>query len=198
MNRTTIRRSAMRSIGRGTLTLALVAALAGCKDDPVKPGEPIGADDLERLSPGIHAVLSVPQLEEWTPERSYHVRLHLKAVDVGAGVSSYQGELLYDDRVVQIVEATFPDGLMGVWNETKPGVVRFAGISLEAVGARPAIDLVVTTTRRLQARDFSVSLEEVVGVESFENLTSRVAKQDRPLLTKDVLDEAVTVSEQRR
>lgn len=166
--------------------LALVVAGSACKDDPASPDGPL-APDGDELKPGIHTLLALPATDQWVAAKEYEVRLHLKAVDIEGEVSSFQGELRYDHGVIEIVEAGFPDGLMGAWNETRPGVMRFAAVSLESVDARPALELVVTSTRPVRSGDFTVVLEEVIATEAFENLTPKVAG-DAPILVHDGVD----------
>jgi len=181
------RRGAMVTIRGVTVLLAVALAAAACEDDPVNPDGSVTRDELEDLGPGIHTVLSIPGLDDWTPDKVYQVRLHLKKVEVEGEVSSYQGELLFDESVIEVLEAGFPEGLMGAWNQTKPGVIRFAGVTLEAVGIRPALELLVTSSRPLRPGDFRVKLEEVIATEAYENLTSAVVGGDRPLLTREEL-----------
>ena len=173
--------------------VALVAFAGACDDDPVQVPEAGGlpADELEGLAKGLHPVVSVPGLGSWSQGSPTTIRLHLQAVDVPGTVQSYQGELRYDPDRLQVREAAFPDGFLGAWNVVEPGVLRFAGVTLEGVDVRPVVELTVTAAQRPSATDFQVVLEEVVGSDAdgtFQDLTPQVVTRSNPLFTHRHLD----------
>ncbi len=167
-----------RRILRAALWLAPVMVLA-CDDSRV--AGPGAADDaLQRLPPGIHPVLFVPP----GAGAVHEIRLHLYGVETDASVASYQGEITYDAEALEIVGATFDEGVMGAWNVTRPGHLRIAGISLDGISGTPAVTLKVRSSRIPVAADFHVKLEELRGSGDFIDLTGRVVERDHPVLTR--------------
>lgn len=176
----------------GALILGMGVLLSACDDHPVQPaGEDAAVDELEQLPKGIHPVVSIPGLELWSPGQELTIRIHLKAVDVEAPLQSYQGEIRFDPELLAVQGAGFPDGLMGAWHAAIPGRLRFAGITLDDVGLRAALELTVLPTRRPVATDFQVVMEEIVGTGAdrpFRELTADVVTREAPLFTTQRLD----------
>jgi hypothetical protein len=161
-----------------------LAALLGCSDLFGTDARQPEADLLAQLEPGIHPVLVVAG--EGGGEAT--VELHLKRVAVTATVASFQGELTYDVAALALAGARMPEGIMGVWNETEKGKVRFSGVSLEGIGEGAVLSLQFTTARQVEASAFTLKMEELVGTEGFENLTEKVKqKTPRPLLSRTPL-----------
>lgn len=161
--------------------------LAGCEDEP---SAPLGTDAdpvIENLEPGIHPVFSIPDLELWTPGRVMSVSMHLKSVDVPEHIQSFQGSLIYDHGVLHIENIRVPDGMLGAFNEAEKGHIRFAGVALDGLDGLAAIEMTLTSARPIEAADFQVVLDEVVGgtdVAQFVNVTSDVIDRPSPILTR--------------
>lgn len=175
---------------RLTLLLLPLCALLACHDDLVEPDQPALPEEISTLPPGIHPVLSIPGLDAVGPGTSFVLRVHLFAVGLDDPVASYQGELHFDPDALEIQGGSVPDGILGAWNLTDPGVIRFAGATLEGVGDRPVVELDARAKRRLRAQDFTVTLEEVVAADGFRALTAQVTN-GAPILTDAILDLSV-------
>lgn len=166
----------MKRIGRNRI-LALAVSfglLAGCKD-AVGSQEP---DVLAGLDPGIHPVMVVASQSGNTAT----LELHLKRVKVDASIASFQGELSYDASAMKLTGAELPQGIMGSWNETAPGTVRFAGAALEGIGDR-AVLVLRFTGKGVRAESFRVMMEEIVSAAGFENLASSLVARDQPIFS---------------
>ena len=172
---------------RLTLLLFLAVATLACEDDLVEPDQQSIPEEILSLPPGIHPVISLPGLDDVRAGTSFVLRVHLYAVDVADGVASYQGEFRFDPDAMEVTGGHFPDGVLGAWHQTGPGVVRFAGATMEEIGDRPAVELIATAKRGLKSQDFAVTLEEVVGTEGFRGLMDQVAP-GAPILTDAILD----------
>lgn len=185
------RNTQMRPISKVSRVLVLpfvVLALVACEDDvtaPLSAGLPI---ELQQLEQGIHPVLSIPALDRTGGGALVEIYVHLRSVGVEGPVASYQGEFRFDPDALSVVEGRFPEGLLGAWNEVEPGLIRFAGISLEGLGDGVALTLTVDTHRALAARDFQINIEEVVRAEGFTDLTDQVVRRDAPILTRTRFD----------
>lgn len=175
-----MRRTHWISRSRLVAVLLGLGLVAGCKDT-VQPQEP---DVLEGLRPGIHPIVVVAS----RAGASARVELQLRRVQVDAKVSSYQGELQYDTRVMKLEGAELPTGIMGAWNETAPGKVRFAGATLEGMGDGAVLTLRFTTTGAIRAEGFKVRMEEIVASSDFQNLSTKVVSREQPLFSKTPLD----------
>jgi hypothetical protein len=127
-----------------------LAALLGCSDLFGTDAQQPEADVLPQLEPGIHPVLVVAGEGEGAGKAT--VELHLKRVAVTATVASFQGELTYDVAALALAGARMPEGIMGVWNETEKGKVRFSGVSLEGIGEGAVLSLQFTTARQVEAK----------------------------------------------
>jgi len=170
----------------GLALLAVVLALSACEDDPAKPHALTGDGDpvvLKDLPPGIYPVFSAPGWTSRKPGVPIHTSVRLIGVKMDEKIASYQGELRYDPKTVTIKDVQVPNGLMAVWNETEPGVIRFAGVSVEGLAEVPILLFDIESDGPIRAADFRVRLEEVVAAKDFANLTDAVAKQDAPVLT---------------
>lgn len=167
---------------------SVLLAVVACQDEvtaPLSSGLPI---ELQRLEQGIHPVLSIPALDRTGGGELVEIHLHLRSVDVEGPVASYQGEFRFDPDALSVIEGRFPEGLLGAWNEVEPGLVRFAGVSLEGLGEGAALTLTVETHRSLAAGDFQINVEEVVMAEGFTDLTDQVVRRDVPILTRARFD----------
>jgi hypothetical protein len=165
------------------LTVLMGAVLIGGCDNVVesKAQEP---SVLENLGPGIHPVVVVTNQSEGKAT----VALYLKQVQVTATLASYQGELSYDATAFKLEGAELPQGIVGAWNETKPGQVRFAGAAMTGLSAGPVLTLHFTGKGAVRADAFTLRMEEVVGAANFENLTEKVVKREQPLFSKTPLE----------
>lgn len=175
--------------GRVGVALFLVAlGGAGCDEGPLAPGAEEAAPVLRVLEPGIHSVLSVPA---WKPMdeggAQLSIRLYLKMVDVEGEIASYQGEFQFNTGVVEVLEVRVPEGLMGVWHESEAGVIRFAGLSLGGLADTPVLIIEIESKRAVRQEDFLVTLEEVVAVDGFQDLTESVVNREAPVLTTERL-----------
>lgn len=168
----------------GALALVVAGSIVvwGCQDEPTAPGLGALPVEVQHLGTGIHPVLALPGLEFGTPERVSRIRLHLFEVGQDNPLASYQGELRYDPKAVEVVEGSFPEGLLGAWNLVEPGLIRFAGIAPDGLNGVAALDLKVRALRLPSARDFQVQIEELVGMNGFVELTDRVAASPSPVL----------------
>ena len=174
----------MPSMQRSTLSMILplaLLALGACKDRTVAPSAT--RPELQGLGPGIHPVLSIPDLASSAAGQTLQVSLHLEGVQIDKPVSSYQGEFRFDPDALSVVSGSFPKGILGAWNEIEPGRIRFAGVAMDGLGETAALGLTVQAKRPLQATDFHVAMEEVTSVEGFTDLTQKVVTQDAPILT---------------
>lgn len=157
-------------------TVAMLTWAAGCRDEVMGPGTASPLAELADLGPGIHPVLAIPGLETAAPSQIKRVRVHLVEVAQEERVASWQGVLRYDPEVLEVLDGTFGDGLVGAWHVVEPGVLRFAGIAIEGLRGGAALDLTVRAARVPAARDLLVVVEEVVGAEGFVKLTERVVQ----------------------
>jgi hypothetical protein len=114
--------------------------------------------------------------------------LYLKQVQVKATVASYQGELSFDASALKLDGAELPQGIVGAWNETKPGQVRFAGAAMAGLSAGPVLTLHFTGKGAVRADAFTLRVEDVVGAANFENLTKQVVEREQPLFSKTPLE----------
>jgi hypothetical protein len=185
------RNSPMSTVSRFSRLLVLpfvLVASAACEDDEVTA--PLSTDlpsELVNLAQGIHPVLSIPELGRTGGGELVEIRIHVHSVNVEGDVASYQGEFRFDPEALSIVEGEFPEGLLGAWNEIEPGLIRFAGVTLEGLGEGVALTLVAETHRALTAPDFEIDLEELVSSEGFTDLTDQVVGRDTPILTRYIL-----------
>lgn len=166
----------------GTLIVTAIAVL-GCDRQPMESlspvrGEPEGEAAYE---PGIHPLLSAPG---WSSLAGgpLLVRLELKSVEVPGSIASYEGTLRYNAEKIQLNRASVPEGLTGVFNEIEPGMIRFAGVSLDGMGGLPILLLEVESDIPISPEDFQVELQEIIGSEGFNDLTDRVVPRSHPVL----------------
>lgn len=182
----------MQAMKRAAMALVLPLFVLACQDEMTAPG---GLSDLpaelQGLEAGIHPVLSIPGLAQAGAGQLLEINLHFREVDVDQPVSSYQGEFIFDPGALKIVEGSFPDGLLGAWNEVEPGRIRFAGVKLDGLGEGVALTLLVETQRALSPGDFRIDMEEIVASEGFTDITDRVVRRDAPILTSARLGETV-------
>lgn len=168
--------------GCGVVLVLVASVVVGCDDDPVMPSG-FETEVLENLEPGIHLILSAPDMDP-TGGGVTHLRIHLKAVELPAGIASYQGELRFDPDVISVLGGRVPEGLMGVWHEVEPGRVRFAGVSMEGIGDEAVLVLELESERALRSTDFEGVVEEVVSTEEFTEVTREVVERERPIFTR--------------
>lgn len=170
----------------GSVSLIPILVLA-CHDDLVE-SDPYGLpEEIKALPPGLHPVISIPDLGQFVPGSVIKISIHLHAVDVSSAIASYQGEFGFPPDLLTIVRGDFTDEVLGAWNETSPGIVRFAGAVLDGVGSRPILELTVRATRRPSPNDFTVVIEEAIGAGQFADLTSMIPSETTPVLTEAVL-----------
>ena len=171
----------LRSLRRWSLLLG-IGVLVGCENAVESNAQEPNV--LEGLAPGIHPLMVVTNQSGGTAT----LALYLKQVQVNATVASYQGELSYDPSVLKLEGAELPQSVVGAWNETKPGQVRFAGAAMTGVTAGPVLTLRFTSKGTVQAEIFKLRMEEVVGAKDFENLTGKVVAREQPLFSKTPLE----------
>lgn len=158
------------------LALALgLGLLAGC-EDAVQPQEP---SILEGLAPGIHPIVVLASKSG----NSAAVELHLRRVGVEAKIASFQGELTYAADRLTLAGAELSPGVMGAWNESAPGKVRFAGAAMDGVGDGPVLRLRFTATGSVTGDAFGVAVEELVSSTDFQDLSPRVVVREQPLFS---------------
>lgn len=164
------------------LIMALGIVLPACRDKLIEPAPGLpSVDELSReLGPGIHPVVALPTASAWRSGQA-PIRIHLLAVDVDVRVQSYQGWIRFDPELMEVLDGSSPEGILGAWNEVTPGAVRFAGVSLEGVGDGQVLELRVKARRPIVAGDLALSLDEVTGTQAtaaFKNLMSDVRLKD--------------------
>jgi hypothetical protein len=171
--------------GRGRwIALAMVLGLAACSDvvggDTTKRETP----PLKLQEPGIHPVLVVASGEG----ENATVELHLKRVQVTDRVASFQGELKYDVTQVTLTGTTIPAGITGAFNETEPGTLRFAGVSVDGIEAGSVLTLSVRAAAPVTAEAFELRMQEIVAA-TFADLVPQLRQAGvRPLLTHSALE----------
>lgn len=172
-----------RSPWSRTLTaLAGAVFLMGCENAVESTAQ--APSVLEGLEAGIHPIVVVANQSAGKAT----VALYLKQVQVNSAVASYQGELSYNADALKLDGAELPQGVVGAWNEIKPGQVRFAGAAMSGVSAGPVLTLRFTTKTAVQPEAFKLRMEEVVGSANFENLTKQVVAREQPLFSKQPLE----------
>jgi hypothetical protein len=166
-----------------TLTLVLSLGLMSACDNALETQaqEP---DQLQGLGPGIHPVVVLAN----QTGSSARVEVRLKKVEVPGTIASYQGELGFDTQGLTLVGAELPQGVMGAWNETRPGVVRFAGAAMNGIGDGPVLVLRFTAKGTVKADAFTIRMEEVVASNDFTNLTAKVIAREHPLFSNTPLE----------
>jgi hypothetical protein len=171
----------MSRIRRYAVPLALgLGLLAGC-ENAVEPQEP---GILDGLGPGIHPVVVLTSANGGNAS----VELQLKRIGVDAKIASFQGEFVYDAQRLSLAGAEMSPGLMGAWNETAPGTVRFAGAAAEGLAQDAVLKLRFTTKGTVAGDAFRVRLEELVSSTDFQDLAPRLIARDQPLFSPAPLD----------
>ncbi len=160
------------------LALAL-GLLAGC-ENAVQPQEP---SVLEGLAPGIHPIVVLTS----RAGDAATVELHLKRVGVDAKIASFQGELAFDRESLALSGAELKPGVMGAWNESAPGTVRFAGAVAEGMADGPVLTLRFVAKGAVDGRAFRVKLEELVSSADFQDLSARLVVREQPLFSPSPL-----------
>lgn len=180
----------MRSLnslaGRAGAAIIIFAMLVmvGCEDEQlVAPGSSPLPAEIAALPAGIHPILSIPGMEAGQPQQITRIRLHLFSVGVDETIAGYQGVLRYDPSALEILDGTFSEGVVGAWNVVEPGLLRFAGASLDGIKEIPAIELTVRAHRPPFARDFRVEMEEIVAAKDFVDMTARVDRGAAVIVT---------------
>lgn len=171
----------MSRIKRYAAPLALgLGLLAGC-ENAVEPQEP---GILDGLAPGIHPVVVLTS----SAGGSAAVELQLKRIGVDAKIASFQGELVYDAQRLSLTGAELSQGVMGAWNESAPGTVRFAGAAAEGLAQDGVLKLRFTAKGAVAGDAFRVKLEELVSSADFQDLAPRLVARDQPLFSPAPLD----------
>lgn len=156
--------------------VVLVAGVTGVgvQAQTVMSGNPLD------LGPGIHAILSVPELGAVPSDSStVSATLNFLRVDVEGAIASYQGEVHFDDAALEVVAVTFPPEVMGAWNVIEPGRLRFAGLVANGLSTPLAMKLELVARRPLEASDFRrIVVEEITAATTFRNLTGEVVEHD--------------------
>lgn len=162
------------------LALALgLGVLAGC-ENAVQPKE---QSVLEGLAPGIHPVVVLAA----AAGDAATVELHLKRVGVDARIASFQGELGYDQEKLTLAGAELMPGVMGAWNESAPGTVRFAGAAADGMGEGAVLTLRFTTKGEVAGGAFRVKVEELVSSTDFQDLSSQLVAREQPVFSPSPL-----------
>lgn len=115
------------------------------------------------------------------------VLVHLKRVEVDADIASFQGRLSYSGNALALLGGKVPGPALGAWHEVEPGVIRFAGLVTEGLATdEPVLELRFQLTgEQVTSELFELELEEVVAVDGYQELTERVVRRDRPLLSRE-------------
>lgn len=173
----------------GAACLLLSVALGACRDEVVRPDQGALPEEIATLPAGIHPIVSIPGLATATVGGTVLVRVHLHAVEVEDEIASYQGIFRYDPDVIEIQSGSFPEGVLGAWNQLESGTLRFAGAVVEGIGTRPIIELRGRLKRIPGQGDFLVELEEIVAADKLQVMTKEVvAAGQAPILTGANLD----------
>lgn len=162
------------------LVLALGVALLAGRPSPLQPQS---RGVLDGLGPGIHPVVVLASRTGSTAT----VELHLKRVEVDARIASFQVELGYDRDRLSLAGAELRRGVMGAWNESAPGKVRFAGAVAEGLGEGAVVTLRFTAKGEVTGEAFRVRVEELVSTANFQDLTPRLVVRERPFFSASPL-----------
>lgn len=174
----------MNGRGRWTALAALALALGACNDLPSEGKTSEQPPVLRFDEPGIYPVLVVAGQEG----DAATVELHLKRVDVTDEVASFQGELTYDAARMTVTGTEIPAGITGAFNETEPGVLRFAGVSLDGIERGAVLRLQLRAAAPVTADAFELRMQEIVA-ETFQDLVPQLRQPGtRPLLTHAALE----------
>lgn len=162
---------------RPALALLLLAPLfAACKDATATPKPPV--DPTSELGTGIHPIIVA---DEPGPTTSY-VSLQLRPIRLDATVAAYAGELTYDAQKLELTGAQFPTGVTGAWHLVSPGVVRFAGVTVDGTDADgTALDLRYVRRGAIDASTFSVKVGELVGIGTLDDLMPLFVDRNNPV-----------------
>lgn len=174
-----------RAAAAGAASLVLTLFSASCQDEVVRPDQGALPEEIAALPAGVHPIVSIPGLENAQPGSTLLLRIHLHSVQMEDEVASYQGVFTFDPEAIEIQGGSFPDGVLGAWNQVETGKVRFAGAVLEGIGSRPALELRIRLRRIPTERDFSVELEEMVAAERLA-----VIEQETPAAAQTILTSA--------
>lgn len=170
----------MPVVRRTLLPLALL--VLGACGDTISNARPGTEPPAEQGPPGI-----TPQMVVVSESADVAtVELRLRRVGVTQPIASVQGVLTYDDRALDLAGAETGAGVTGAWNEVRPGVIRFSGVALGGLGDAAVVRLRFSAAAAVRAEQFSVTLEEVIAAEGFENLTTRAAAPGQPDLAREV------------
>ena len=170
-------------------SLLVFLAVTACQDEVVRPDQGALPEEIAALPAGVHPVISIPGLETATVGGTVLLRVHLHSVEMQDDVASYQGVFGYDPAAIEIQGGSFPEGVLGAWNQVETGRIRFAGAVIEGIGTRPVLELRGRLKRLLTQDDFFVELEEIVAAEKLEVMTQNVVAAGRaPILTSANLD----------
>jgi hypothetical protein len=172
---------------RRTLTIATAGLVLSACDEDLKT--PTGFDqtelDVSLLAPGVHAVITMPDLRlEGGPTEA---RLHLIPVGIESGIGSFQGELEWDPERVRVIPGDSPGGIMVAWNLVRPGLIRFAGASVTGVGLEPILEFTVDAQQEVSAEMFSIRVEELVGSSEFTNVLPQFVRRPHPALVESLV-----------
>ena len=179
----------LRVTPAGVAYLLSAVAMTGCQDEVVRPDQGALPAEIKALPAGFHPIVSIPGLETATVGGTVLLRVHLYAVDMEDEVASYQGVFRYEPEVLEIQGGSFPEGVLGAWNQIEPGTIRFAGAVIEGIGTRPVLELRGRLKQIPSQDDFFVELEEIVAAEKLEVITQDVvAAGEAPILTSANLD----------
>jgi hypothetical protein len=105
------------------------------------------------------------------------LELHLKRVAMTEKVASFQGQLTYDRATLRLTGASVPAGITGAWNEVRPGVVRFTGVSVDGVAEGAVLVLQFAATAPVAEGALTLAMEEIVAAEGFANLKSKLQQR---------------------
>lgn len=100
--------------------------------------------------------------------------LSLVQVPGGIRLGSYQGEITYDARAMEVERTTFPEGVTGAIHQTGPGRLRFVGTALDGIGDVALLRIGFRKKGELSAQSFTAHFEEVTSASDLEDITSSV------------------------
>lgn len=100
--------------------------------------------------------------------------LSLVQVPGGIRLGSYQGEITYDARSMEVEGTTFPEGVTGAIHQGSAGRLRFVGTALEGIGEVPLLRITFRKKGEIGAQSFTARFEEVTSASDLADITSSV------------------------
>lgn len=198
----------MKSIRKSGAALVLLSAAVGmgaCDEDPTRVEN--GQAEREELAPGVHAMLSAPELTAGDAIRgragnelmlraaggTVTLQMYLMRVEVDSEISSYQVQLRYDTELMEFVNGTVPQGIMGTFNEPEPGRLRMVGLALDGMPEDGTFGLEFTLKGDQGATELVLEVEELTGDLGSTNLTEKSIPRRLSLVWGQTQTDAATL-----